>query len=400
MRKVLFLLLFFCLACSKAVLKPPETEVLKAIKKEETIEQEPLSNFPENVKKIDFEGFLKVLNIIILELENNPEKIFYFDGQKYDSSNYCQKLKTMRAFLQEKNVNEFLKYLSENFELKKVGEESRKTLFTGYYIPLLEARKTKDEIFKYPIYSKPKDIISLKLAPLGPAFKNAVFIGRIDSQNNLVPYFSRKEIEKEGALKNRALELCYLKDPLDLLLLQIQGSGFLKMEDGEILLASYAGKNGREYKSIGKYLSENNFLPPEEVSWDNIRQFLKDNPEKYDEVIYSNPSYVFFDLKEEGNVVGSSKLPLVPLHSIAVDKNYIPLLSLCLINFDKPVVGEDNLVKSFHNFFELAFAMDEGSAIKGAERIDLFCGFGEEAEKLAHTLKSEGEVFILIPLIK
>lgn len=390
---LLFFLFFLSIACSKAVITPPEMEFnepisLKPVGKESLFEK---------IEEIDFEGFLKTLDLIIPELEKKPDKIFSIKEKNFTASYYAEKLKEIKKFLQEKDYDGFTFFVIENFDLVKITEEGEKILFTGYYIPLLEAKRESDDLFKYPLYSKPDDIYYLNLSPLGPAFKNLIFIGRINFQNNLAPYYSRKEIDKEGALKDKKLELCYLKDPLDVLLLQIQGSGFLKMEDGKILLASFAGKNGRQYRSIGKYLSENNYLPKEEVSWKNIREFLQNNPDKFDEVIYYNESYVFFNLKENGEVIGSSTLPLVPFHSIAVDKNFIPLLSLCFINFSKPIIGDDDLVKEFKDYTEFAFAMDEGSAIKGKERIDLFCGYGKEAEKLANVLKSEGELYIFVP---
>lgn len=394
MEKFLLIFLFFLsIACSKAVIPPPDGEFNEPI----LVKPAGQKLLFEKIKEIDFKGFLKTLDLIILELEKNPDKIFSIKEKKFTAFSYSEKLREIKNILEKKDYDNFILYIFENFDLVKITEEGEKTLFTGYYIPLLEAKRERDDLFKYPIYSKPDDIYYLNLSPLGPAFKNLIFIGRIDFQNNLVPYYSRKEIDKEGALKNKKLELGYLKDPLDVLLLQIQGSGFLRMEDGKILLASYAGKNGRQYKSIGKYLSENNYLPKEEVSWKNIREFLINNPDKFDDVIYHNESYVFFNLKENAEVIGSSTLPLVPFHSIAVDKNFIPLLSLCFINFSKPVVGEDDLVKEFKYFTELAFAMDEGSAIKGRERIDLFCGYGEEAEKVANVLKSEGELYLFVP---
>ncbi|MCX7830063.1 MAG: MltA domain-containing protein [Acidobacteria bacterium] len=396
----MFLLLFLTLACAKAVVKLPEIEPPKdkGFSEEEKVQQEKLPlEYGDKLSKVDLEGFLKAIEVIVRELDKNPDNIVVVKEKKYSNAIFSEKLKTLNVFAQNKDYEGFSKSLVNNFEVVKITEGDAKTLFTGYYIPLLEAKKTKDDVFKYPIYSKPDDLVSISLSPLGRQFKNLILYGRINEKGEFVPYYSRKDIDKEGALKNKNLELCYLKDPLDVLMLQIQGSGFLNMEDGEILIASYAGKNGREYKSIGKYIAEKNYLPKEEVSWNSIREFLQNNPEKFDEVIYHNPSYVFFSLKKDANIVGSAKLPLIPFHSIAVDKNYIPLLSLCLINFDKPIVGDDNLVKSFQNFTELAFAVDEGAAIKGAERIDLFCGFGEEAEKLAHTLKSEGELYILVP---
>lgn len=399
MRKGLFLLVVFTIACSKAVVKPPEIEpkVPESVLEQFVEEKELSFNYLDKLKEIDIEGFIKTVDLILPNLMKDPGKIFSVKGRQFTASDFYKKLEGLKEIVQKFDSSTVAEYINDNFDFVKMTENDTKTLFTGYFVPLFEARKEKNDIFKYPIYAKPDDLITLKLSPLGCLFKNEVVSGRIDSKNRFVPYYSRKEIDREGVLKNKNLELCFLKDPLDVLILQIQGSGFLKMDDGEVVLASYAGKNGREYQSIGKYLAENNYLPEEEVSWNSVRDFLIKNPDKFDEVIYHNKSYVFFNLKNGGEVTGSSQLPLVPFHSIAVDKNFIPLLSLCLINFDKPIVGEDNLVKGFKNFTQLTFAMDEGSAIKSAGRIDLFCGFGEEAERIANVLKSEGELFVLVP---
>jgi membrane-bound lytic murein transglycosylase A len=212
-----------------------------------------------------------------------------------------------------------------------------------------------------------------------------------------VPYYSRKEIDGGKVLAGKGLEAAYLKDPLDVLVLQIQGSGRLIMGGDEEYLAAYAGKNGRPYKSIGRYLADEGMLPKEEVSWGSIKEFLKEHPEKLEEVLYSNPSYVFFELKKAEKIVGSLGVPLSPFHSIAVDNHYIPPLSFCLISLQIPLIGEDGLVKTFVPLAEFAFAMDEGSAILGPARADIFLGSGDDAEKLAGALKSEGELYFLIP---
>ena len=387
-----FVLMIF--SCAKQIEKKVEVPPVST-----TLPRESMwDKYKEKMEAIDRQGVIKTLEVVIPKVEKQ-EKNFLVNDNNFSSKEYSEKLKTFHNLLiNNVSPNEIFLFLKENFDIEKINPANEeKTLFTGYYIPTFEARFQEDEIFKYPIYKKPEDLKLLKLSPLGIDFKNVILYGKVEDNGFKVPYYSRKEIDKEKILKGKNLEIAYLKDPLEILILQIQGSGILVMEDGNFYLASFASKNGHPYKSIGKYIAGKNYISEDEVSFDNIREFLKKNPDKYDEIIYQNQSYIFFNLKKEIVAFGSSGLPLIENHSIAVDKNYIPLLSMCLADFDKPIVGEENLVTGFNNFTEIVFAMDEGSAIKGERRIDLFLGFGDEAGKVAHRLKSEGHLFVLVP---
>lgn len=392
---------FLFFSCAKEVVKPPSPPtLLEEAPKPFPLEPIPVYQKNELLKNIDLKGFFDAVETVLPALEKSSRPHFFFHGGNFSARCFSDVLRKFKV-LYEANGDKttLLSFLTENFDLIKLeGEnEEERALFTAYFVPSFEARKTADENFKYPLYSLPKDLMMINLTPLGPSFRGAVFRGRIDDKDRLVPYYTRKEIDGNNVLKNEGYEIAYLKDPLDVLILQIQGSGIVVFEDGEEMLAGYAGKNGHPYKSVGRHLADNGLLPIEEVSWQSIKQFLRDHPETSKEILFSNPSYVFFSLKKPDNVVGSLGLPLTPFHSIAVDKKYIPPLSLCLIDLQKPLVGEDGLVKGFTPLKELAFAMDEGSAIKGPLRVDIFLGPGHEAEKLAGALKSEGELYILVP---
>jgi membrane-bound lytic murein transglycosylase A len=406
MRNLFFsaIILFFLISCAKQVIKPPEPPE-SAPPPAQASAPSASSGTSDNWDKIgpslkycDWQGFFKVLNNVVTELEKDPKKVISAGGTHYPAGLMIDRLKVLRDLSDSDNDNEkMLRLMADNFNMVEISNDEQKAFYTAYYVPEFEARTKADDVFRYPIYSLPKDLITLKLFPLGPDFRTLVFRGRLDEKGRLIQYYSRKEINGEKILSDRKLELAYLKDPLDVLILQIQGSGRLVFENGEVQLAAYAGKNGHPYNSIGRYMGENGMLPMEEVSWKNIKGFLNDHPEKLEEVLYSNPSYVFFALKKTGAVAGSLGVPLTPLHSIAVDNRFIPPLTFCLINLRKPVIGEDGSVKAFAPLAELAFAMDEGSAILGPARVDIFLGSGEDAEKLAGTLKGEGELYILVP---
>jgi membrane-bound lytic murein transglycosylase A len=403
MRKLYFLslALIIFISCARQAVKPPELPNVVP----PPVQAQPVKTDSWNGKKSllqngDWKGVMKVLETVIPEYEKNPAMLFSVGGNSYSAQSMADKLKKIQALLASASGNDPTKLaeaISEEFYLVELSSDLQKAFFTAYYVPQFEARLKPDNTFRYPIYSLPKDLLTLRLFPLGPGFRTLILRGRIDEKGNLVPYYTRKEIDGTRTLSDKSLEIAYLKDPLDVLILQIQGSGRLVFENGEVQLSAYAGKNGHPYSSIGRYMAENGMLPIEEVSWKNIKGFLNDHPEKLEEVLYSNPSYVFFALKKADGVVGSLGVPLTPLHSIAVDNRFIPPLSFCLMNLRKPVIGEDGLVKAFAPLAELAFAMDEGSAILGPARVDIFLGSGEDAEKLAGALKGEGELYVLVP---
>ncbi len=393
------LLLLLTTSCARQVVTPPEP--LPVLPPAAPAPEKPAADSDRLgplLGSCDWKGFFEAVDTVLPALEKDPGRIFAAGGSGYSAESLASALRKIRTLYSDgKTPAELSEALFSLFEFVDLSSADRKAFFTAYYVPEFEARLEPGGPFRFPLYSPPPDLLQVKLFPLGPEYRTAVLRGRIDEKNRFVPYFDREEIDGKKILSGRELEIAYLKDPLEVLILQIQGSGRLLFVDGTVKLAAYAGKNGRPYLSVGKYMAEKGMLPPEEVSWANIRSFLDSNPEKLQEVLFSNPSYVFFRIKDAGQVVGSRGLPLTPLHSIAVDEIHIPPLSLCLVDLKKPVIGEDGLVKSFVPLVEPAFAMDEGSAIKGPARVDIFLGSGTGPERLAGALRSEGSLYLLVP---
>ncbi len=238
---------------------------------------------------------------------------------------------------------------------------SSQGLFTGYYVPELKGSKTKTDIYKYPVYARPKDL-------------------------NSESYFSRAEIE-DGALEGKDLELVYVDDKVDLYFMQVQGSGRVILEDGSIMRLGYAGKNNRSYSSIGRYIIDNNIIPNGDFSYFSIKNWLKNNPEEAEEIMNVNQSYVFFRPSNSDAVIGSQGSPLMPYRSLAVDTDIIPLGFPIWLNINTPNAPYQKLV----------IAQDTGSAIKGAVRGDVFFGRGKSAENLAGKMNYKGKYYILLP---
>lgn len=265
------------------------------------------------------------------------------------------------------------------------GDSGRKHdgIITGYYEPLLHGNLKRSERFRYPIYGVPDDLLIVDLGNLYPELKDKRLRGRLDGRR-VVPYPARAEIATK---KISAPVLAWVDDPVALFFLQVQGSGRIRLEDGEILFVGYADQNGHPYHAIGSTLVNRGALKVEEVNLDSIRHWLAAHPNEAEDVLNSNPSYVFF-ARRERPAVGALSVPLTPQRSVAVDPAFIPLgLPLWL----------DTTLNGQVPYRRLMFAQDTGGAIKGPVRVDLFFGFGPEAEKLAGNMKSPGRIFVLLP---
>lgn len=274
----------------------------------------------------------------------------------------------------------------------RVGD--RKVLFTGYYEPVSEGSLVPDETFKYPLYRPPDDLIRIDLSPFSEKFKGENIVARIEGKK-VLPYYSRSQIEVEGTLKGKSLEMAWLKDPLDVAFLHIQGSGRLRLPYGKDLLVHYQASNGRPYRSIGRYMIEKGFLAREEMSMQAIRKYLTENREVLDEVLNYNPSYVFFRQVENGPL-GSLGVLLTPGRSVALDPKIFPRGALGFISCQKPLVNGQGIIIGWTKFSRFVLNQDSGGAIKGAGRADIFWGSGPYAELTAGHLQHEGDLYILI----
>ncbi len=266
---------------------------------------------------------------------------------------------------------------------------SPRTLLTGYYEPYLEASLTPDPAYPYPLYGVPEDLKIIDLGDFHYRWKGQQLIYRVE-EDGAVPYHDRKAIDFEGALENKGLEVAWVRDLVDVFILQIQGSGRLILPDGSVKHILYAGKNGLKYVSLGKVLIDRGLMSKEGMSMQGIRAFLKSNPDLIEELLVTNPSYVFFRVDDVGPF-GSMNAPLTPMSSVAVDSQVLPLGSLAVLKTKLPVLDDKNK----KSFVKMVMAQDRGGAIKGT-RVDLFCGSGDDAEFLAGHLKSWSHIYLPI----
>lgn len=327
----------------------------------------------------------------------NPETVFHYGPHDF----------TIQQVRESQEV--FLDLLSKGLDAGQLSREIRKkfrvyratgragdtrVLFTGYYEPMYEGSLAPDETFRYPLYRPPDDLMRIDLSLFSEKFKGENIVARIEGKK-ILPYYSRYQIEAERVLEGKDLEIAWLKDPLDVAFLHIQGSGRLRLPGGRVLLVHYQASNGRPYRSIGRYMIEKGFLAREEMSMQAIRKYLTENPGVLDEVLNYNPSYVFFRQVENGPL-GSLGVLLTPGRSVALDSKIFPKGALGFISCQKPLVNDQGDIIGWTKFSRFVLNQDSGGAIKGAGRADIFWGSGPYAELAAGHLQHEGDLYILI----
>ena len=248
-------------------------------------------------------------------------------------------------------------------------------MVTGYYEPLIDATRQSRGAFQTPLYAPPADLALRR------------------------PWWTRQQIETEPAARAmlRGRELAWLADPLDALVLHIQGSGRLRLlgADGSARLvrAAFAGHNDQPYRSVGRWLIEQGELKADRASWPAIKAWARLNPARTGELLWANPRYVFF--REEPlpdptlGPRGAQGVPLTPGRSIAVDAQSVPYGTPVWIDTTEPL--------SATPLRRLVMAQDTGSAIVGAVRADYFWGWGEAAEAQAGRMKQNLRMWTLWP---
>ena len=292
-----------------------------------------------------------------------------------------------------KNNKELKKLVEANFYPVKIEASEDKTLFTGYIELEIKGRlefSQADAPNAIPIYERPNNLITIDLGIFNDQLKNKKITGLIKN-NKFIPASTREQIEKLNIYKDNII--AYIDDPARAYFLHIQGSGTIKLPSGENISVGYDGDNGYEYFSIGRKLIEDGTILKENMSMQSITNWMQKNKKEAALLRYHNKRFIFF--KERIGVtgpVGASGVIVTPMHSAAIDNNFLPYhlpLWADIQNF-----YTDRINQKHSNFF---LAQDTGAAIKGRTRIDLFLGKGAYPEKIAGRLNSKGSLWAFIP---
>ncbi|MEZ5920894.1 MAG: murein transglycosylase A [Parvularculaceae bacterium] len=272
------------------------------------------------------------------------------------------------------------------------GRLEKEGRFTAYFEPAYEASLTATPEFSAPVYARPDDLVSVDLGAFSDDLKGRRIAGRVE--NGALKLYPDRAAIDGGALADFATVIAYMR-PNDLFFLQIQGSGRLKLPNGEMRIG-YDGANGRDYVAIGRTLIEMGVLTRENVSMQTISAWLETAPAKEAaKVREENASYVFFRVLPPADdpaagPPGAAGAPLTAGRSLAVDQRYTPLGAPVWIETKGDDAGEGAIKR-------LLIAQDIGGAIKGGVRGDIYAGSGQAAGEFAGRFNQPGEMFVLLP---
>lgn len=402
MNRIFLLILFISLllSCDRQTAKSPE-------------ESMRLSKAPVELNDdLDVKNLEKAILENIERLNEIKNNSLHFGPKEISKEKYIKSLQFLTGKLNSKE--EFIKNIKYNFDFYEVyGKKNWGEVFiTSYFAPVLSGSRVRTPKHSQALYGVPSDLVNIKLnefidinenlSPLKNSktgkSKISILRGRIvedENSTNVVPYYTREEIDSKQRLKDQDIVLAWV-DPIEAFFLHVQGSGTVVFEDGEELRLGYASQNGHKYFAIGKHLKDEISGDISMQSIDNhLRQLSYKDMRK---VLYKNPSYIFFR-ELEGRPVTNFGTETIDGRTIATDKAFFPKGTLAYLEFPKPVFKDDTSVeiKSYENRSRFVLDQDTGGAIKGTHRVDLFWGRGKDAGRYAGVMKNWGKLYYIVP---
>jgi len=339
----------------------------------------------------DFQGFdqafMRSCSRIAKKNPSTSMKALSQAGKFGSWQTICQKFSNLRAT--KATPSTMRAFFETHFQPYAVfANNDPEGLFTGYYEATLKGSRTKTARYNIPLHTRPDDLVMVQLGDFRDGLKGQRIAGRVVG-GNLKPYETREDIVN-GQWPHNDEVLVWVDDAVDAFFVQIQGSGIVEMENGATMRIGYAGQNGHVYYAIGRELIKRGQLTTENVSLQSIRAWLAANPNKADEIMNTNQSYVFFTEIKGAGPIGGEGVALTAKRSLAIDHSLLPYGIPLWVDIAAPHTGEQPLQR-------LMMAQDTGGAIRGPVRGDVFWGYGDQAEHTAGLMKSKGRYWVLLP---
>ena len=302
--------------------------------------------------------------------------------------------KNLQAFLALIDENlpprEFSNRVQEEYMFHKAGKGKKKQfVITGYYTPMIDASMVQTDEYQYPLYRMPSDKSNFRVESQSDDSTSAT------SKPISWKRFTRKQIDRDGVLKGKGLEIAWVRDDLDRFFLHIQGSGTLKFRDGTTQVVQYIAANGYSYKGIGKLMVKDGAIKLSQGSMQGIKHYLRNNPHDIPKYFFQNKRYIFFKFSDL-EPLGSGGGELVAGRSIATDKLYYPAGALAFLKFRKPILDSEGKIKRWVPTSRFVADQDTGNAIRGPGRADLYFGKGHLSGAQAGHFKERGEIYYLM----
>jgi membrane-bound lytic murein transglycosylase A len=352
----------------------------------------PPDRLPDVADDLDAESLIAAVDQDLRYLSGRSAARFRVAGDVCDVAEVQSALEEVREAARSGVLVDVVR---RRFRFYRSGGRRGGPLITGYYEPILDGRRERSSGFESPIYRMPDDLVEVDLGDFLPELFGRKIHGRLQ-EGRLVPYFTRREIDGDGVLGGRGLELAWLADPVAAFFLQVQGSGRIRLADGTMVRVGFAAANGRRYTSIGRTLLDEGAIAGGEASAPGIQRYLRAHPERSSAVLFRNPRYVFFREVPRGPV-GSLGVELTPGRSVAADASFYAPGSLLYVKTGTPDLDARGEFAGTRPARRLVLVQDAGAAITGPGRLDLFFGSGDRAGLEAGTMSYGGEIYVLLP---
>ncbi len=391
-RFILFLLILFLVSCAEVAQKGDKTSNAKS-----NCDCPKIKTEKEDLAKIPDYGLLKKSDWSAIESSFESDHVLLtwtawlrscsVLKQKDAWKKVCDLAEDMKEPSDENIKNYFKKYFNLYSATNMDGSDTG--TITGYYQPILKGSKVKTSHYKVPLYTTPKDLITVDLSEVYPELKAKRLRGKL-AGNKLIPYLSRAEIDGQGS-PLAGNEIVWVEDPVEAFFLEIQGSGIIQLDNGEAMQIGYADQNGYPFKAIGSTLVQKKEITLAEASMEGIKNWARKNITKLREFLNMNASYVFFRKlpNDLPGPIGALGVSIEAERSVAIDPKFIPLGAPIFLSTTQPNTSEP--------LERLMVAQDTGGAIRGGVRADFYWGSGDEAGRKAGSMKQQGKIWILLP---
>jgi membrane-bound lytic murein transglycosylase A len=393
MRRFLLLLLtLFLVSCAEVAQKGDKTSNAKS-----NCDCPKIKTEKEDLAKIPDYGLLKKSDWSAIESSFESDNVLLtwtawlrscsVLKQKDTWKKVCDLADDIKEPSDENIKNYFKKYFNLYSATNMDGSDTG--TITGYYQPILKGSKVKTSHYKVPLYTTPKDLITVDLSEVYPELKSKRLRGKL-AGNKLIPYLSRAEIDGQGS-PLAGNEIVWVEDPVEAFFLEIQGSGIIQFDNGEAMQIGYADQNGYPFKAIGSTLVQKKEITMAEASMEGIKNWARKNITKLREFLNMNASYVFFRKlpNDLPGPIGALGVSIEAERSVAIDPKFIPLGAPIFLSTTQPNASEP--------LERLMVAQDTGGAIRGGVRADFYWGSGDEAGRKAGSMKQQGKIWTLLP---
>jgi membrane-bound lytic murein transglycosylase A len=395
------LLLFIVLSCARAPLKNIG-EAMRPAPMPELVDDLPWNSLVDGL----------AADLELLKKTGSPTDTLQFGPQQCKRADYVRALgELLEAAKSDPSGQSLRKIINQKFDAYEVYGRDHwgEVLVTSYFEPVIDGSTKSTPKFSQPLFGRPTDMVEIDLASLAadqpalPKTLSHVLRGRLvtapdkDHFDRVVAYPSRGEIDR-GAVSGKAPILAFV-DPIDAFILEIQGSGVVRLENGESLKLGFSTQNGHPYVPVAKFMFD--VIPKEKMTLFAMENRLRTLPETESRKLMElNPSFVFFRiLNSRGLTFFGSEV--VDGRTVATDSGLFPKGTLAFLQFEKPDFKSATDVEPSQWKPSSRFVLDQdtGGAIRGPGHVDLFAGRGVAAKQLASVMKNNGHFYYFVPKV-